>query len=86
LSVISLRVSDRRQELDTDAALVILEQFDTRNLGEVLMVTAFTRVMIRECYQQAHAFLVVLTLCKEVESFAGDIDGVRNFFKELSTR
>jgi hypothetical protein len=55
--------------LDSDATLAVVEQFDPNNLGEVFTVTAVTREMIGECHQQAHAFLVVLTLGEEIESF-----------------
>jgi hypothetical protein len=64
LSVISLRASDRRQELDSNTTLAIVEQFDANNLGEVGVVAAFPAEGIGECHQQAHAFLVVLTLGK----------------------
>jgi hypothetical protein len=70
LSVISLRASDRRQELDSNTTLAIVEQFDANNLGEVGVVAAFPGEVIGECHQQAHAFLVVLTLGKEVQPFA----------------
>ena len=68
--VISLRASNRRQELDSDATLIVVEQFDTNNLGEVLMITAVTRAMIREGYQQAHTVVVMFTLGEEVKSLA----------------
>jgi hypothetical protein len=42
LPVISLRASDRRQELDSDATLAVAEQLDPNNLGEVFTVTAVT--------------------------------------------
>jgi hypothetical protein len=70
LSVISLRVSDRRQELDSDATLAVVEQFDSNYLPQLITVAAVTRRVIGECHQQAHAFLVVLTLGEEVKSFA----------------
>jgi hypothetical protein len=70
LSVISLRASDRRQELDSNATLAVVVQFDPNDLSEVFTVAAFPGEVIRECHQRAHAFLVVLTLCKEVQPFA----------------
>jgi hypothetical protein len=70
LSVISLRASDRRQELDSNATLAVVEQFDPNNLSEVFTVATFPGEVIGECHQQARAFLVVLTLCKEVQPFA----------------
>jgi hypothetical protein len=42
LSVISLRASYRRQELDGDATLAVVEQFDPNNLGEVFTVAPVT--------------------------------------------
>jgi hypothetical protein len=68
LSGISLRASYRREELDCDATLSVGEQFDPDNLAEVTVVAAFTGAVIGECYQQAHAFLIVLTLGEEVKS------------------
>jgi hypothetical protein len=70
LSVISLRASDRRQELNSNATLALVEQFDSNYLPEVITVAAVTRRVIGECHQQAHAFLVVLTLGEEVKSSA----------------
>jgi hypothetical protein len=49
LSVISLRASDRRQELDSNTTLAIVEQFDANNLGEVGVVAAFPGKVIGEC-------------------------------------
>ena len=73
LSVISLRASERRQELDSDTTLAVVEQVDPNNLGKVFTITAVTRKMVGECHRQAHAFLVVLTLGEEVKPFARDI-------------
>jgi hypothetical protein len=50
LPVISLRTSDRRQELDSDAALAVVEQFDSNYLPEVITVAAVTRRVIGECH------------------------------------
>ncbi len=66
----SPRASDRRQQLDSDAPLAVVEQFDPNNLGEVVTVAAVAGGMIGECHQQAHTFLVMLTLGEEVKSFA----------------
>jgi hypothetical protein len=64
-SVISLRASDRRQKLDSDATMAVVERFDSNHLPEAITVAAVTRRVIGECHQQAHAFLVVLTLGEE---------------------
>jgi hypothetical protein len=84
-TVISLRASDRRQELDRDAVPAVAEKLDSNNLGEVFTVAAVTREMTGECHQQAHAFLVVLPVCEEVESFARDITRGSDFFEKLTT-
>jgi hypothetical protein len=42
LPVISLKASDRRKELDSDATLAVVEQFDPNNLREVFTVAAVT--------------------------------------------
>ena len=86
LSVISLRASDRRQELDSDAKLSVIEQFDPNNLGEVAVVAAFTWEVIGECHQQAHAFLVMPTVGEKIKSFARDIARGSDFLKHLTTR
>jgi hypothetical protein len=65
---ISLRASYRREKLHSDATLTVGEQFDPDNLADVAMVAAFTGAVIGECYQQAHAFLIVVTLGEEVKS------------------
>jgi hypothetical protein len=67
---ISLWASNQGQEFNSDAALALIEQFDTNNLGEVLTVTTVTRAMIREYYQQAHTLLVMITLGAKVKPFA----------------
>jgi hypothetical protein len=69
LSVISLRDSGRRQKLDSDAMLAVVEQFDSNYLPEVITIATVARRVIGECHQQAHAFLVVLTPSEKVKSF-----------------
>ena len=48
--VISPRASDRRQELQSDATLAVVEQVDPNNLGEVFTVAAVTRRVTGECH------------------------------------
>jgi len=67
---ISLWASYQGQDLDSDATLAFIEEFDTNNLSEVLTVTTVTRAMIRECHQEAHALLVMIKLGAEVKSLA----------------
>jgi hypothetical protein len=69
LSVISLRASDRRQELDSDATLAIVEQLDANDLADVFAVAEVGGRVIGECDEETHAFLVVLPLGEEVEAF-----------------
>ena len=48
LSVMSLRTSGRRQELDSDATLAFVEPFDSNYLPEVITVAAVWRRVIGE--------------------------------------
>jgi hypothetical protein len=46
LSVISLRDSGRRQKLDSDAMLAVVEQFDSNYLPEVITIATVARRVI----------------------------------------
>jgi len=76
----------RGEELDGDTALAIIEQLDANDLADVFAVAEAGGRVIGECDEETHAFLVVLALGEEVESFARDIPRGADFFEEFGAR
>jgi hypothetical protein len=56
--------------LDGDTALAVVKQVDANHLGDVFAVAEVVGRVIGERSLEAHAFMVVLALPEEVESFA----------------
>jgi len=66
---------DGRKELDADAEVAVGQNFDARNLAEVLDIMRIAREVIGKRDEDAHARTISFVFGEEVEAVAGDVIG-----------